>query len=159
MRLLLFIAAIFTLASCQPSTPQAQSNAKGHTEAQIAQQEQKRLEVMAIHDAVMPEMGAINRLSRQLKTVDKGKLSEDDQEILLDALKNLHLADEGMMTWMADFYNNLDPLRDSMDHQAIMSYLDAEFEKIKVVDTQMRSSIEAGKKLAAQYGLDQNNKQ
>lgn len=112
---------------------------------------------MAVHDAVMPEMGTINRLSRTLKPLVKEKMSEDEQEILLDALKNLQMADEGMMNWMAGFHNNLDVLRDSMDHQAILSYLDAELEKIKVVDTQMRSSIETGKKLVTQYGLDQNN--
>jgi formate dehydrogenase maturation protein FdhE len=159
MRFLIFITSILSLVACQPSAPQAQSNANGHTEEQIAQQEQKRLEVMAVHDAVMPEMSTINRLSRTLRPLVKEKMSEDEQEILLDALKNLQQADEGMMNWMADFHNNLDVLRDSMDHQAIMSYLGAEFEKIKVVDTQMRSSIETGKKLVDQYGLDQNKKQ
>lgn len=114
---------------------------------------------MAIHDAVMPEMSTINRLSRTLRPLVKEKLSEDEQEILLDALKNLQQGDEGMMNWMADFHNNLDVLRDSMDHQAIMSYLDAELVKIRTVDTLMRSSIETGKKLVEQYGLDVNKKQ
>lgn len=152
MRFLLVIAGILSFAACQSPKPPA----NGHTEEQIAQQEQKRLEVMAVHDAVMPEMSTINRLSRTLKPLVKEKMSEDEQEILLDALKNLQLADEGMMNWMAGFNNNLDVLRDSMDHQAILSYLDAELVKIRTVDTLMRSSIETGKNLVAQYGLDQN---
>lgn len=155
MRFLLLIAGILSFVACQSPQPPA----SGHTEEQIAQQEQKRLEVMAIHDAVMPEMSTINRLSRTLRPLVKEKLSEDEQEILLDALKNLQQGDEGMMNWMADFHNNLDVLRDSMDHQAIMSYLDAELVKIRTVDTLMRSSIETGKKLVEQYGLDVNKKQ
>lgn len=155
MRFLTLIASILLIAACQSPKPPA----NGHTEEQIAQQEQKRLEVMAIHDAVMPEMSAINRLSRTLKPMVKEKLSEDEQEILLDGLKSLDQSGEAMMVWMADFQNNLDVLRDSMDHQAIMSYLDAELEKIKTVDTLMRSSIETGKKLVNQYSLDLNKKQ
>lgn len=155
MRFLLLVASILLIAACQSPTPPA----NGHTEAQIAQQEQKRQEIMDVHDAVMPEMGVINRLSRQLKPLVKENLAEDEQEILLDALKNLSLADEGMMGWMAEFHGNLDMVRDTMDHQAVMSYLETELGKIQTVDTQMRSSIEAAQKLVEQYGLNKKEGQ
>ena len=148
MRLLLVLIPIL-LAACQ-SAPTS-----NHAEKDIEAQEQKRIEVVAVHDAVMPEMGMINRLSRQLKPLlEKEDLPEDEREILLEVLNQLRQADEGMMTWMAAFENNLDNLRDTMNHEAVMAYLRDAEAKIVEVDARMRGSIEEGKKMVEKYQLD-----
>jgi len=54
---------------------------------------------MAIHDKVMPEMGKIHSLKKQLKAIEVPQANE----IILDHVKELNDADEAMMTWMADF--------------------------------------------------------
>ena len=159
MRLTIVFAALFiALAGCQSGAPSGENTSK-HTEEQLAQQEQKRLEVMAVHDAVMPEMSTLNRLSRTLKPLVQQDLSEDEKEVLFDVLKRLEQADEGMMTWMGEFRNNLDPLRDTMSHEAIMNYLQAEELKIQEVDRQIRSSMEAARELIGQYGLNKEEQQ
>ncbi|MBK7408088.1 MAG: hypothetical protein IPJ40_08505 [Saprospirales bacterium] len=143
----IFSTALFSLIlfSCQNNTPSAAQT--GHTEAQKAEQEQKRSEIMAIHDAVMPQTAALNRLSRQIKEFmqteqEAGKLDENRQESLLEVLKRLGEADEAMYDWMGKFYSNLDLLRDSMDHPQVMTYLDAKLIKIQNVDALTKSSME-----------------
>lgn len=149
MRYLLVLIPIL-LAACQSGAPTT-----NHAEKDIEAQEQKRLEVMAVHDAVMPEMGTINRIARQLKPLlEKEDLPEDEREILLEVLNQLRVADEGMMSWMAAFENNLDNLRDTMNHEAVMVYLRDAEAKIVEVDARMRGSIEEGKKMVEKYQLD-----
>ncbi|MBK6904066.1 MAG: hypothetical protein IPH04_15030 [Saprospirales bacterium] len=156
MRLILFAAAgLLALSSCQNSAPKTGS----HTEEQLATQEQKRLEVMAVHDAVMPFMSDLNRLARQLKPLSQegSTLGEDEREVLWDVVKRLEQADEGMMSWMGEFQNNLDPMRDSTDHQGVMNYLEAELGKVKEVENQMRSSMQDGEAMVVKYGLTESN--
>jgi hypothetical protein len=155
---IVFTAILIALAGCQNGAATQEESSK-HTEEQLAQQEQKRQEIMAVHDAVMPEMSTLNRLSRTLKPLVQQDLSEDEKEVLFDVLKRLEQADEGMMTWMGEFRNNLDPLRDTMSHEAVMNYLQAEELKIAEVDQQIRSSMQAARELVEQYGLNKEEQQ
>ena len=150
------------LFSCQNNTPAAAQTS--HTEAQKAEQEQKRTEIMAIHDTVMPETAVANRLARQIKSFmkeaqEKGQLDENRQESLLEVLKRLNEADEAMFDWMGKFYSNLDLLRESMDHAAVMNYLEGELLKIRDIDTLTRSSLERARAAMTEYGINQSEDQ
>jgi len=59
-------------------------------------------EVMAIHDAVMPELGTINSLSKRLKNKLKNE-EEVDKDKIQDLIYRLNDAEEAMMIWMGDF--------------------------------------------------------
>ena len=155
---ILLISLFFSCQSSSSSSSEEKDTA--HTEAQKAEQEQKRLEVMAVHDAVMPQTAVVNRLSRQIKAymkerTEQGDQDESRQEILLEAVKHLNQADEAMYDWMGKFYNNLDLLRDSMDHQGVMDYLDAELVKIKKVDEMTKTSMEKARAVMEEYGINE----
>jgi len=138
---------------CQNSATKAVS----HTEEEKAAQEQKRVEIKGIHDAVMPEMATINRLSRTLEPLlgEDSKLEETEKQAIQAVIDRLGLAEEGMMTWMGEFQWNLDPLRDSLDHAGIMNYLATEEVKAKEVDSQIRISMQEAQALVEKYGLSQ----
>jgi hypothetical protein len=56
-------------------------------------------QVMEVHDKVMPEMGTISKNKSVLKSL---KTTENDS-IILHHINQLEIADEAMMSWMADF--------------------------------------------------------
>lgn len=93
-------------------------------------------EVMAIHDAVMPEMTTIHNLKKALKAAK----DDSNNEIVLDHIKMLDDADEAMMTWMADF-------KTPEDTTAAKVYLNAEKVKIQAVSDLMAKSILSSNKL------------
>lgn len=109
-------------------------------------EEQRWDEMMAIHDEVMPKMGDLNRLSRdiraQLDTVPPVDTLLKLQQ--LDLLIRLGKAEEGMMLWMNEL-EVLDDLRAAKSHQEIMRYLETEKQRISTVRDSMNASIEAGK--------------
>jgi hypothetical protein len=99
--------------------------------------------VMAVHDEVMPEMGTIHRLRKQLK--DKVAKGISDEKELANAIKmisTLDAADEGMMSWMAAFKM---PEAGSPDEQ--LAYLASEQSKIDKVSQDMRGAIEEAKRM------------
>lgn len=93
-------------------------------------------DVMAIHDKVMPEMGKIHSLKKQLKAIEVPQANE----IILDHVKDLNDADEAMMTWMADFKVP----EDQAQHD---EYLKAEKVKIQQVSDQMYGAMDKASKL------------
>ncbi|MAT53636.1 MAG: hypothetical protein CMN32_04090 [Saprospirales bacterium] len=123
----------------------------------VASQDSLRDVVMEIHDAVMPKMGEINRLQRELR---KWKEAHPDaepatKEEILKTLDWLTKADEGMMDWMAGFSQPAN-LRDSLSHEAIMEYLAGEQKKVQVVYDDINGSIAAAKALLEK--LNEENK-
>jgi hypothetical protein len=56
-------------------------------------------EVMAIHDAVMPEITTIHNLKKALKAAQ----DDSNKEMVLAHIIKLNEADEAMMSWMAAF--------------------------------------------------------
>lgn len=88
-------------------------------------------EVMAIHDAVMPEMSTIHNLKKKLKAAEL----PETKEIILSKIKALNEADEAMMSWMAEF-------KSPEDHSKAEEHLKAEKVKIQAVSDQMYSAIE-----------------
>ena len=86
--------------------------------------------VMTVHDEVMPEINTIQRLKKSLRPY-----KENNSEVL-DLMKNLEAADDGMMDWMRGF-----KLDKSASKENQLKYLEAEQTKINKVSKDMRSSI------------------
>ena len=89
-------------------------------------------EVMAIHDAVMPEMATIHQLKKELKAI-KTPASND---IILDQIKSLDDSDEAMMSWMAAFKIPEDKTKE-------IPYLESEKVKIQQVSDKMFAAMKA----------------
>ncbi|MBK8626421.1 MAG: hypothetical protein IPN86_12910 [Saprospiraceae bacterium] len=89
-------------------------------------------EVMAVHDAVMPEMATIHKLKKELKAIE----TSDNKAVVLDNIKALNDADEAMMTWMAAFNVPEDKKQED-------EYLKAEKAKIQGVSDQMYGAMKA----------------
>lgn len=111
-------------------------------------EEQLYREVMEIHDEVMPHMGEVMQLTKELdKNIDQLK-SEDSTtnpqpsiEHLTTLKQNLSDADEAMMNWMRKFNTEMD----SMSHEEKMHYLQDEKEKIQEVKVQVSTVIQEAK--------------
>ncbi len=147
MRISFFtICLLVLLVAC--NAPADEQNTKFSAEER-QEQETAMQRMMEVHDAVMPEMGAINRLSRDLKTQLENTQLEttmrDSVQTVIDRLEN---AGDGMMAWMNTMHNNsMDTLRVQKTHEEIMSFYRQEQQNIEQVKNDMLNSIEAGKGL------------
>lgn len=103
-------------------------------------------EMMEVHDAVMPKMAEMNRVSRELKAVGEELSDKTKQERVNKAVKELEAASEGMMAWMSEL-KNLETLRKEKAHDEIMAYLEGETAVISNVKAQMLRSLEQGSAL------------
>lgn len=112
----------------------------GEQKAKVVDPAQKLYdEVIAIHDDVMPKMSDIHRLKKELRTKMKNDSLAPDHTAILDALKDLDMADDGMMDWMAE-------LKVPEAEPAKTTYLNEQMVAIKKVRDDMLSSIENAKK-------------
>ncbi|MCE2789528.1 MAG: hypothetical protein LW630_06400 [Saprospiraceae bacterium] len=94
MRLWIFIIITAWCASaCQSG------NNRSQTDHQQIDETPLYLEVMAIHDAVMPEMSTLHNLKKSLKEFR----TEANEEEVLYQIARIEKADEAMMSWMAAF--------------------------------------------------------
>ncbi|MBL7861617.1 MAG: hypothetical protein JNJ65_10685 [Cyclobacteriaceae bacterium] len=104
-------------------------------------------QVMDVHDEVMPRMGEINRLQRELKEkiASSPDMIAERKAELEQVISNLDSASNAMMTWMHEF----NPLPDSVDQEKAREYLETEMERIRKVKTLMLESIEKAKEEGA----------
>ena len=113
--------------------------------------------VIAVHDEVMPMMGEIQSLKKQLTTkaeglalemaADPAKIenTEEVQEIYF-AVESLEDADKGMMNWMRDYAKTKVKLPE-MDKAEALGVLEVEMDKVGKVKTQILESIAGAKAL------------
>lgn len=104
-------------------------------------------EVMAIHDEVMPKMGALGKLVGQLKPMAD---SLGPESIEAKAMKDLQNANKAMMDWMQGFGNRFDS--DEIMYGKELTeekrkWLNEEEEKIKKVKADINSSIAKAEEL------------
>lgn len=104
-------------------------------------------EVFDIHDEVMPEMGNLRRVRRDLmlqadsiKDLDSARAA-----FLIEASDNLDAANESMMNWMRNF----DPNFEGTDEE-VLTYLTEKREGIIQVRDDMLESLEAGQKILSE---------
>ncbi|MFT4664026.1 MAG: hypothetical protein ACI8YQ_000819 [Polaribacter sp.] len=139
----LLIAVLFLfMSSCTNNSSSAESKTKADSKIDLAYKA-----VMAVHDEVMPEMGTIHRLRKQIGgKIHAGVPKEEDKEAMVKMMKTLDVADEGMMSWMAEFKM---PKKESEEKQ--LEYLKSEQAKIDKVSKEMFGAIEEAEKL---LGID-----
>ncbi|MCB0519488.1 MAG: hypothetical protein H6577_18575 [Lewinellaceae bacterium] len=142
MKRLIFVAVATTLlaaSACQPTTnPDYQAEEKVHDE------------IMAIHDEVMPKMGEVNRLGRELKKAAEKLPATDEynKANIAQAIRQLEKADDAMGRWMAN-YQHPSKKRGELNHEYIMMYLDREKEKVELVRTLTAESMSTAKDILA----------
>lgn len=108
-------------------------------------EEKSQLEkdVMAIHDEVMPKMGKLNKIKRELKKQLPHIANDSIKGIVIEEIKKLESVDEGMMSWMAEW--------DVPDDDAQKSvYLEKEMARVKKVKKDILSSMDSGQSLISE---------
>lgn len=129
--LILFIT-ILTFIAC--------SNDKKEQEVLMA-------EVIAVHDEVMPKMGELDRLARQLNNLADSLEVDSTQATLINMLRikasNLKSANESMMVWMRQYDAEFASKTES--HEEVIGYLKDQMIKITKVKEEMNGSLEKGK--------------
>ena len=101
-------------------------------------------EVMAVHDAVMPEMGTIRRLKKALE--ERAAASDSlsgDNEALSNMISELEQANDAMMVWMRAFSKPAD----GTPHDEVLKYYDSEMVKVEDVKMKMETAIEKAKEM------------
>ena len=99
-----------------------------------------KAEVMAIHDEVMPEMGNLRKVRKQLISLSETKDSKEAEE-LIQLADDIEIANERMMEWMRNFEPSFEgTIEEKTD------YLTAQKKSIAEVKEKMLSALEAGQK-------------
>ena len=138
--LLITLLLTLSLFSCQ-RTSDAEQDAPDEVEA-------LKQEVMDAHDAVMPGVGTLMNLKKQLKEkaaqLDTAKEADKEQAAAIAlAIKDLEEADEAMMQWMRTYQ---DPSQ-AEGKATALHYLELKKKEILVVKRQMESSEAAARSL------------
>ena len=97
-----------------------------------------RVEVMRVHDEVMPLMSEIERLTDKLESIEASSIDSLEKEIMI---KDLAEASDAMWDWMHKYE---DASKEETEEEKRMHYQD-ELQKIERVAIQMKSSIENAK--------------
>ena len=96
-------------------------------------------EIMAVHDEVMPKMGDLNRMKRQLSAF-KDEVSDDNaamKDSLINAILILAKTEDNMNDWMTNYkYPNPE-----MKHDEMMKYLNGQKDTIKQINNDVFMSI------------------
>jgi hypothetical protein len=132
------------LSTCGNSA--ADQAAKEREAENVKAQEQKWDQVMSIHDEVMPLIPDINKAVKVLKENITEDIAEEKKEQIMSTIGKLESADEGMFSWMANI-RQIEPLRDSMNHQEIMQYLEKEMVAVTKVKVNILLGLEEGQAL------------
>ncbi|HMQ64524.1 MAG TPA: hypothetical protein PKE06_27820 [Flavilitoribacter sp.] len=132
-KLIYILLLSFAVISCrQPgkNTPAEEQSGAGLWE-----------EVMAVHDEVMPKMGELSSLKKDLRNLPQDSLVQA-------GISELTLAEDAMWDWM----HGLKPHDEieEMGQEEAQTYLEQEKEKISAVKDKMLHSMETAKSLLAE---------
>lgn len=105
---------------------------------------QLEIEVIAIHDEVMPKMGDLHVAKKGLRKMIKSGAHKPIEKDILQLISNLEAADEGMMDWM---HNWKVPAEDP----EMTAYLKEEKVKITQVKNDMNSSLDEANKFLTKW--------
>lgn len=114
------------------------------------EQEQQELfkEVMSIHDEVMPKMGSLKALAKQLNTkadsLALDSLTDNSAQVeeMKKMARDLKDANESMMEWMRQF----EQVEKGTPHGEVIQYLTEQRKQIKKVRDDMVNSEDSAKK-------------
>lgn len=135
-KLIYLCGAIMLLMACN-TTPK--------TEAQTEEQTIKK-EIMASHDTTMAQMNYMAKLRRNLKEA-AADTTATDTIMLKNLYRNLEMANDDMMQWMAEFENP-----DNMTLKTEDKIIYLEGEKVKMLAIEKRTFeaiVEAEKEMTA----------
>ncbi len=96
-------------------------------------------EVMAVHNDVMPKMGELNRIKRQLKSFKE--TVPDENAALKDSLINTILLLSKSEDMMSDWMTNYKYPNPQMKHEELRQYLATQKDSIKLVSDALYKSI------------------
>jgi hypothetical protein len=96
-------------------------------------------DIMAVHDDIMPKMGEVNRLKRQLSNY-KDAVSEENAEMkdsLINAILMLAKMEDNMNDWMGSYkYPNPD-----ITHEQMLKYLTGQRDTVKQLSDDIYMSV------------------
>ena len=103
-------------------------------------------QVIAVHDEVMPKMGEVKKLEKELRekgvALLKGESPDSTQaSTFTEQADQLNAAHEGMMDWMRNF----SPPGEEMEQADALEYLQSEMKKISTVKEDMLQGLEGAK--------------
>ncbi len=139
---LLIVGTLFTLLACQSDTGKSKTKSDAKfSNTELKAQQKAWDEVMKIHDAIMPQMGALDKAGVKLE--EALKLEKDTNRIasLERTIREVKAADKLMWDWMYALVQ-LEELRKTKTHKEIMTYLSKELTRIKKVKEKMERSIQ-----------------
>ena len=126
--LLLSFGFVLSFSACKSDTKEAET---------LLNQE-----IMKVHDEVMPKMGEINRMKRQLSAY-KDEVPDDNAEMkdsLINAILLLAKTEDNMNDWMSGYkYPNPD-----VKHEEMMKYLKGQQDTIKQINGDVFMTIAIG---------------
>jgi hypothetical protein len=142
-----FILLISLIYSCGNASNE--SNNGNGVESEV-HHKALREEVIAIHDEVMPKMGALKnhqkRLSEEIVELQGRGEAIDREEIVLrqDLVIRLDQAYEGMFVWMRQFKTHE---LDEMDEEESKAYLLEQKEKVEKVNMDIKSALSSAEEV------------
>ena len=98
--------------------------------------------VLNVHDEVMPKIGEVMTLKKQL--LDKAKDLTDSLQVnqLTNLAQSLENAHEGMMVWMREWSQNAQPhINEESDIEERKAFFEKEMEKVMRVKADINQSI------------------
>jgi regulator of replication initiation timing len=100
-------------------------------------------QVMDIHDEVMPSMGELNRLKRELKdkVENSPNLVEEKRKEMEETIMTIESASKSMMVWMREF----NP--EDYEGEELTKYLQSEIKRVQQVKETMLEALEKGRKV------------
>ena len=141
MKKLPILAFIFIIA-CQSGKNRSDSIVDGQISI-----DSLKSEVLFLHDEVMPKMGELRRVRKDLMLqADSLMQSDSTKANIFNSLANeIGNSSEGMMQWMRAFEPDFEGTEDE-----VRSYLEAQKESIQIVKTDMENSLTEGRKAIGQ---------
>lgn len=110
--------------------------------------EELQEQIIAVHDEVMPKMGELRKVMKQLEAKADSIIGADPEAMqraneLLNLASDISNANESMMIWMRNFDPTM--IKTETDGDKVMAYLNDQMQKIEKVRDDMLNSLTAGK--------------
>ncbi len=150
MKIYFYLFSLFLFTACGGDKVSSDAELQALEASRIAQ-EAAYEGVTNAHDRIMPRMGEVTAAQRAIKErLEAGGLADDTEDLLEAAYEELEDAEDGMMEWMRNL-KSLDELRETMNNDAIISYIRDENAEIAEVETAMTTSIANAKKIVGDH--------
>ena len=147
--LILFLLSAFAFAACEGGSTNADQSDEPSAEEAMEAETALYKKVMEVHDEVMPKMGDLNRVKRNLEQKAEEMPGQVDTVAVAQTVAAIEAAENGMMDWMQGISKHRpETMREAGEsHEAIMEALNQELESIEKVRDDMMSSLQKGQQM------------